>query len=210
MKPIILIPIMTLLFAFADAFVFRAKVDPIVIWEFNLFLEVSKICYIGMVVSCILLGRVWRKNLIAPILFMLFIAKSIPFNLVAGLQWDYIGIGIFDTAIKVITGVNVYVWISLQIILLVLSILMITERLFSERGNLSPLPYFVAWYSDKFPKWYLTGIMIICVIWGIINTANGKSSLIPTIILNVFLIPTVIFTFIAFLKKRRWENENNL
>ena len=210
MKPIILIPVMTLLFAFADAFVFRAKVSPVTMGDFNIFLELSKICYIGMGVTCILLGRNWRNKLIAPILFMLFIAKSIPFNIAAGLQWNYIGVGIFDTAIKVITGANVYVWILLQVILLVLSVLMITERLFSERDTLTPLPYYLSWYYDRFPKWYLVGIMGACIVWGIINTANGKSSLLPTLLLNVFLIPTVIFTFIAFLKKRRWENENNL
>ena len=205
-----LIYIIPLLFALADAFVFRAKTDPITMGSFNLFLEASKMCYIAMVVSCILLGRKWQNKYILPLLFLHFIAKSIPFNIAAGLPWDYIGGGIFDTIIKVMTGANVYIWIFLQLILVTLSYLIISDKINLSKGEVPPYPNYVLWYYNKYPKWYMVGICIAAIFWGILNSALGKSAMLPTIIFNLFCIPTVVIALIAFIKKRKWEAENNL
>ena len=114
MKAAFLIPIITLLFAFADALVFRAKTDPQIVWGFNVFLEASKMLYIALIIACIMLGRSWKQRYIIPLILLHFVAKSIPFNIVAGLEWNYIGVGVFDMMIRFVTMGSVWMWLIMQ------------------------------------------------------------------------------------------------
>ena len=112
MKP--LFYILPLLFSVADALMFRAKTDPVTIGQFNLFLELSKFCYIGMIVVAVMIGKQWKNRYIIPIVLIHFVAKGIPFNLVAGLDWNYIGVGVFDILIRFMTMGSVWMWLIMQ------------------------------------------------------------------------------------------------
>jgi hypothetical protein len=124
-----LIYVLPLLFSLADALMFRAKTDPVIIWQFNLFLELSKLCYIGMIVTAIMIGKQWKNRYIIPLILIHFVAKSIPFNLIAGLEWNYIGTGIFDTFIKLITQASVWMWLVLQAICIGIAQAIIRKKL---------------------------------------------------------------------------------
>jgi hypothetical protein len=109
----------------ADGFAFRAKDKPVVIKGFNLFLELSKILYIATIILSIYLGVIFHVRFIVPLLLLHFVAKSIPYNLSAGLKWNYIGQGVFDTLIKTVTGANIYMWLVLQILAVIGSLAII-------------------------------------------------------------------------------------
>lgn len=109
-----LIYILPLLFSLADALMYRAKTKPVIVLHFNIFLELSKLFYIAMIVVAVLIGQNWQNNMFVPLLLLHFVAKSIPFNIVAGLKWNYIGTGIFDRIIRIITMGSVWMWLLFQ------------------------------------------------------------------------------------------------
>jgi hypothetical protein len=117
------------LFSLGDALMFRAKTKPFVLWGFNVYLEASKLTYIAYGIACIMLGMAWHIKYIVPLILLHFVCKSIPFNLVSGLKWNYIGKGTFDYFIRIVTMGSLWMWLLLQGICLTIAYFILEGRL---------------------------------------------------------------------------------
>lgn len=126
---IIILVLIPLLFSLADALMFRAKSKPLTVFTLNIWLELSKMAYIAMIVCSIYLGMSWQNKYIVPLLLFHFVCKSIPYNIVAGLKWNYVGVGGFDLLIRFVTQGSLWLWLLIQGVCVALSYYILIGKL---------------------------------------------------------------------------------
>lgn len=110
MTETLIIALVIMSFAIKDGLHNRGKEKPVLIWRFNLWIELSKLMRavpIGFIIY--LMGFEWRIVWLS--LIMSYVIFMPTYNISAGRKLLYLGTGLYDTIIKVVIQ-NIWMYLA--------------------------------------------------------------------------------------------------